>query len=277
MSEIIPYQSIYINSNPGSQGISGTGSNFTVYLRGSPIIPRQGRAIKVAVTTATIPLTYYGVNSTNNVINITETQASPAGTKTFDVTIPPGQYTSSSFPTAVQSAFNAASTSPNGYGLNYTITLSTDTGKMTFAISNTGYTISLNTTAATSTALVPLGLAAGTTPTFDSTTSYTGPNVVNIIGPTEFTIRCGNFLANIYETRVQSEAPILAVIPIVGNQFDSVIYQPAYPKLFGLVGSRLDRLDFLITDQNGLIVDLQNFGVTIQLALYDVPLISSVA
>lgn len=260
----VPFQSVYILSTPGTEGVTGDGSNFTVFLRGSPIVPKPGRVIKAAVTTATIPLTYYGVNSNNNVLNITEDNG--VTPLTFNVTIPSGQYTSASFPTALNAALtNTSATS--GYSLTYTCTLATDTGKITFSTSTVSRTVTLNF--ANSTARVPLGLPSTGTASFTSVSSYTAPNIINIIGPTEFHIRCGNFLANIYETRTQSEAPILAVVPIIGNQFESVIYNPAVPKLYGLVGSRLDRLDFFITDENGLIVNLNNFGVKIQLALYD--------
>ncbi len=274
MSEWIPFQTVYINSTPGTPGVSGTGSNFSAFLFGSPIIPIPGRAVKAAVTTATIPLTYYGINSTNDVVNITEDDG--VTPLSFDVQLIPGQYTSASVVTMINNAFTAASLA-SGYSLTYNSTLSTDNGRITFSTSTASYTVTINLNAVTTTAFVPLGLPTyaangNTNPSFTSVAPYTAPNIINIVGPTEFHIRCGNFLANIYETRVQAEAPILAIVPIVGTQFDLLQYVPAYPKLFGVIGSRLDRLDFLITDQNGLIVDLNNFGVQIQLALFDTPL-----
>ena len=267
MSENIPFQSVYINSTPGYGGVTGTGSLFTTFLQGSPIIPQYGRTVRAAVTTATIPLTYYGINTTNNTLNVTETNG--VTPRTFNVTLIYGTYTSTSLVTMLNAVMTAASAG-SGYSMTYTSTLSTDTGLITFSTSTAGFTSTLNFGATT--ASIPLGLpTTGTSTGITNTTPYTSPNIVNIIGPTEIHIRCGNFLANIYETRVQAEAPILAIIPIVGNQFDSVVYVPAYPKLFGVVGARLDRLDFNITDEFGNNINLNGFGVKIQLAFYSEP------
>ena len=268
MSEWIPYQTIYINSTSGAQGgVVGTGSNFSVSLAGSPIIPRPGQMVKAAVTSCSIPLTYQGVNSANNQVYVTENNGTI--NDSFTVSLIQGQYSASTFATMVGTVLSAASTA-SGFGLTYTATLNTDTGLLEIT-PTTGYTVTFSGSSPT-TAFTPLGMTAGTNVSFTNAAPYISANIVNIEGPLELTLRCGNFITNIYESRVQSDSAILAVIPIVGAQYQILSYAPAYPKAFGVIGSRLDRLDFLLTDQNGLIINLNGYGITIQLALYSMPI-----
>lgn len=279
MSELIPYHSIYINSgSPNATGNAGlpngiygdSTSSFTATLPGTPIVPVQGKRMRAAITTATIPLTFQGINSTNNTLYMT------VDGQPVTVTLVPGNYTNTSLMNmlnAVMAAAVLAQTTAPGISMVFTSTLSTDTGTINFSTSTAGHTVVLiSGPGSTTTAQVPLGLnypATGTaTLTFTSTASADSPNIINIIGPTEIHIRCSNFNVNIYETRVQNASSILAIIPIVGQQFDSVIYVPAYPKMFGDVGIRMDTLTFQITDEFGRIINLNGYGVKIQLALY---------
>ena len=265
MSEWIPAQSVYVNSTPGYTGFSGTGSNFTAFLLGSPIVPKPNKVTRCAITSAVIPLTYYGINSTNNTINITETNG--VTPKTYTATLVPGNYTSTTVVTMLNAILTAASLA-SGYSLAWDCTFSTDTGLMTFATSTAGYTATINF--ASSTAQSTLGLpSTGTSTGITSTTTYTAPNICNFIGPTEIHIRCGNFQSNVYETRVQTESIIMAIIPITANEFQTVVYMPAYPKIFGHVSSKIDSMQIYITDQFGNILNLNGFGVSIDFAFYE--------
>ena len=60
----------------------------------------------------------------------------------------------------------------------------------------------------------------------------------------------------------------MAIIPVVSSQFTTLAYIPAEPKIFSTVGVNIDQLAIDITDENGFILDLNGFGVTIQLAIY---------
>lgn len=279
MSELIPINTIYINSGnpngngnaslpPGIYGDSTT--SFTVTLPGTPIMPVPGKKLKAAVTTATIPMTFQGVSSTNNTLYMT-VDGTPV-----TVTLTPGNYTSLSFMSMVNAVMAAAVLAQATITMVFTSTLSTDSGQIQFSTSTAGHTVILysgpGSPGSNTTAQVPLGLsypATGySTLTFSSTSSVYSPNIINIIGPTEIHIRCNNFAVNIYESRVQNPSSILAIIPIVGNQLDSQVYIPAYPKMFGEAGVRMDTLTFQITDEFGNILNLNGFGVKIQLALY---------
>ena len=380
-----PFATVYINSQYVS---GGTTSAFNVGVRGGPLNPTNGRVTKVAITSAMIPLTYFGVNSTNNIMNMWELQNWPAGCtfnvtetpisgspltfavsltnvlpaniglftnvislaltsasasggygatytvvlnsdfsltyefangltalshsswdlsastagpglgfgssmtvtltegiplstlgptsliKNFNVQLPAGQYTLTSLQSALQTQMDVRSEAV-GFALNYTVSISPDNGKITWGISGTtGYSGQINFLGGT-TANMILGLPpqnptpnpSYSTP-FTSVISYTAPNLINISGPKEIHIRCPNFLSNVFETRVQTDSTILAVIPVVASQFATLCYIPAVPKVFAYLGTRFEQLSFEITDENGFVLDLNNFGVTIQLAVY---------
>lgn len=258
-SELIPFKTVTVNGTPNSPGLFNqynNGGTFTVSVSGANISNKPGKAVKVALTSATIPLTYYGINSSNNTLVFNE------GATQCVATIPAGQYSSTSVTSAIATAMNTASANV----ITYTVTLSTDTGKFTFSSNSGAITTTINTT--TSTCQVPLGLGYGTLSGFNIAVKLTAPNIANLIGPTEIHIRCSNFIGDLYETQVQAPAAILAIVPIVGNQFDSLIYVPAYPKQFADVGGKVDTMNFNITDEFGVPINFNGYGVKLTLAFY---------
>jgi hypothetical protein len=368
---LAPYQTLYINS---ANVASGTTSDFLVTIKGTPLVTDSEKIIRVAITTATIPLTYYGVNQFNNTFSMTEyselldtenvvdlIETNGVTPVTFSVTIPPGSYNPLSLVIAMNMAMTAASavsgyslfylcsysngfysfaiannpgysstlnfgafttangplglpitgvaTMPytatrastlqktmtvvlpagqysllsiqialntamdlasenSGYNLNYNNTISADTGRITFLIASTpGFQTILDFNSAT--ADVTLGFPeSGFSTPFSSTVPYTAPNIINISGPKEIHIRSPNFITNVYESRVQNDSTILAIIPIVASQFTTLCYIPAVPKVYAILGARTEQLSFTITDENGFTLDLNNFAVYIQLGMF---------
>lgn len=260
-SELIPYKTLVINGTPNSKGLfnqySGGGS-FSVSLTGANVTNKSSVSVKVCIASATIPLTYYGINTNNNTLSFTE------GAVVCTATIAPGNYTSTSISAAVQAAMNAASVN----AISYTVTLSTNNGRVTFASSSAIVNTTISVTL--STAIQPLGLGTTALAAFNATTPLTVPNIANLIGPTEVHIRCANFVTDIYESQIQTPSTIMAVVPIVGNQFDSLIYQPAIAKQFSDVSGKIDSLSFNITDEFGQTINFNGYGVKLTLALFEV-------
>jgi hypothetical protein len=256
---LIPFKTVGINSTPNSKGLynqSYNGGAFSINISGANVRNRSHRRVKAGITSATIPLTYYGINSSNNTLIFNE------GATQCTATIPVGQYSSTSAPTAIATAMTTASANT----ITYAVTLSTDTGKFTFSQNSVSITTTLNTT--NSTCQVPLGLGYSVLSAFGNTVKLTAPNIANLIGPTVIHIRCTNIVSDYYEAQTQSPSTILAVIPIVGNQFDSLVYIPAFPKNFGDVSGRLDSLTFNITDEFGNTIDFNGYGVKFDIAFY---------
>ena len=144
-----PFGTVYINSKYITG--SGTTSSFAISVRGGPLTPIRGRTTKIAVTTAVIPLTYYGVNSTNNVLNMWELQNWPDAS-TLSVTETPVEGSPMTFSVTfttvlpaniglfagvIASALTAASAA-SGYGAIYTVVLNADSlnGVLTYEFTN---------------------------------------------------------------------------------------------------------------------------------------------
>lgn len=272
-SELIPLWNIHVNTGGNNVArLAGSTTNVVVALSGSPISPENGIRLKAAITSATVPLSYYGVNTTNNVVSVTETNG--VTPLTFDVTLEPGQYTNVSFITMVNDVMTTASLA-SGYAFTYNSSLSTDTGRISFKITDVAPNAgSINYQAATTTATIPLGLPPknlnGVITTYTALVPWLSYNVLNIQGPYEIHIRCDQFPTNVYEVRSQSISTILAIIPITGLMFQTTVYLPAIPKIFADVGSRADFLNIRVTDQDGNLLDLNGQPVFFDLQIYRV-------
>jgi hypothetical protein len=269
-SELIPVSNVHVNSgSPIIQQIQGT-TNFIVPLPGGPIAPDEGFSYKAAITSATIPLSYYGVNSSNDTVNITETDGTTP--VTFTVKLLDGQYTNVSFISMLNTAMTDAS-AVSGYSFTYNSSLSITTGKISYSITDAApNAVTINYLVFATTATVPLGLPpkniTGVATTFTALAPWLSYNVINIQGPYEIHIRSNQFPTNVFEARTQSPSTILAIIPVVGAQFQTTIYIPAIPKIFADINSRTDFMSVMITDENGILLDLNGQPVFFDLQVY---------
>ena len=53
------------------------------------------------------------------------------------------------------------------------------------------------------------------------------------------------------------------MIPITPSQFELLTYEPAVPKIYATLGTRMDRMRFTLTDESGNYVDLNGAPMTI--------------
>lgn len=103
--------------------ISGTDEDFLFKID----LPKGEKFDRVALLDASIPKSYYLVQSGRNTFTLTET----AGSAT--VTITPGNYSRKEFRTVLESKLTAASTGLSGWTYTVTIPSAPDTGKFTYA------------------------------------------------------------------------------------------------------------------------------------------------
>jgi len=225
-----------------------------------PIHPDQ----KIAISQVTIPLSYYQVNSTNNVIIITEVKS---GVSTqFQVSIPYGNGSASTILTNIGTQLSTAS--PNG--LTYSLVLSSTTGKITFSFTGTATSVTYNSTNDRFTADDLLGFYDIVDATIPSGGSYIG-GIVNFSGLADATaqVRLNNMAANsIFTTETGNTSTILAQIPIgQGYSFDIISWEPSH-----LSGSNfkspLQQLHFQITDVRSLPIDFNGKNIQFDLVLY---------
>lgn len=108
---------------------SGSIENFEVILN-HPVYLNRDRQYFVRLENIKIPTSFYNINTTNNVLKITE---DPAGTPDpISVTVPPGNYTESELRTTTIALLNTATLNANTYSMTFDsitgkITITTDT------------------------------------------------------------------------------------------------------------------------------------------------------
>lgn len=232
--------------NPNTE----TTSNFTVS------VPNYINVNRLRLVEATIPLTYFIINSTNNVINFTET-----GTGTWQAFLTPGSYTNTSIVTEIAAAMNSVgATGP------FSAVIDTLTNILT--ISSAGPTFRINTLSIVSNPL-SLGriLGFGTTAT-GFALSHTSPGVVNLAGPNELYITSSIVSGPLEEviilsvpdvTNIIERIPVFQTVGTIQTllQPDSLrsVYIPD-PDAFTV-------LDIQIRLPGGSIVDLNDADVTL--------------
>lgn len=221
------------------------------------------------VVQAEIPFSYYVVHGINNTFTLTE----PAGSAT--VTIPIGNYNSSTMATALGAALTAASVGLNGR--TYTVTYSSSLEKFTITASAGDFTLTFTDSNQTNPRSI-LGFGPGSSTSSASvltapyTSQLTGPNYVYLnstqLGPITNTYLPQNSV-NLQQGQ---KGPQIARIPIRCNPGDVTYYKDPVPDTwFGLENLRqIQNFDLYFTLGNQappLRFNGQNFSIKIGVLL----------
>jgi hypothetical protein len=260
MSQIID-RVYHINSRdrvPPSPSASDFYVNFIEPI--SPIYPNQ----KIAVAQTTIPLSYYQINSTNNVVFVTELKSSVSSQ--FSINIPYGNGNATTLLTEIATQLSTAS--PNG--LTYVLNLNSTTGKITFSFTGTATSVTYNSTYDYFTADDLLGFYDIVDAVVPSGGSYLG-GIVNFSGLADATVqvRLTNMVASsIFTTETGNTSTILSQVPIgQGYAFDIISYEPQHLEGSDFT-SPLQQLHFQITDVRSLVIDFNGKNIQFDLVLY---------
>lgn len=202
------------------------------------------------IISATIPFTYYTINSTNNTFTLTESAGGGATT----VTIPVGNYNATTFIAAIQTALNSASANT----LTYTATYNGTTGKLTFT--NTGggvttFTFTFGTTGDSgfTNPRLLMGFDAGAN-TSTTSQSLTAPSAAMIQGDNYIYVNCslGNGIPNYIPLTITGAGggatPIVASVDVnvdAGEIINWVDENPQY--FFSMELQQLSQIDFYLT------------------------------
>jgi hypothetical protein len=228
---------------------NSTDSNFTYTFTN---LDKTKEFDHVAVLSASIPKSYFLVQSNYNSFNLLENATS------VPITITPGNYNRLSLATTVKNLLN--SNSPNGWTYNITfnnINQTYDTGAYYFTVSGNSSQPSF---IFSSGMYEPLGFNANTTNQF-SANSLTSVNVPNLSIETTLFIHSDicqnregdNVLQEVYDTGQSTFSYIIFLNPI------PMEYSKPMPN------SSSNTFAFWLTDENGNIVNLNgvNFNFTI--------------
>ncbi len=226
------YTRVVIDADKRDNKTTTTTTNFTYTL------DRKIDRVKIIrLASVQIPFTYYAVNATNNIAEVT------AGTGA----VAPGNYTAGTFATALKTTLDAIGGGP------YTVTYSNSTHKLTIAAAGA---FAVLTSAANNIAPI-LGF------TVDSAvaTSNVGDSVLCLHGPNYLLLR-SNLLTQ-YASSPSATASsedgknILCAIPTKGNPTDIIIHEPIDAQFeLNLKQTYQNDIDFILEDDKGNVLDL---------------------
>jgi hypothetical protein len=226
-------------------------SNFTVS------IPNYINVSKLKLVEATIPLTYFVINSTNNTF-----QVSVQGFSTYTITLTPGTYISSTVITEIQNQMNASIPIDT-----YIVSLNPISNLINIIAAT--YQFKILTTAVISNPLsIGRILGFGTVaPGF--AINYTAPNQLNLSGPNELYITSNIITGTLEEvyisaTNIPPVVSIIERIPVFQSQgtIQTYIVPPGTRQVY-VQSSTFNTLDIQIRYPNGAIADLNNIDVTL--------------
>ena len=223
-------------------------SNFTYKIDLPNIKQADAKGLAVVCLSATIPRSYYLVRSGLNTFKIDE-----GGGKTATVTVPAGNYSATSFKSAVGTLMTNAS--PNAY--TYTITLSLVTGK--FSYTCTGVTSIIMFAAATSTLYEQFGFTANST------------NVVPATSTNVVLFQSKNTLQIHSDMIDDGQTDILQEINTSGTtDFSSISYRCPEALMYAkqLRTNSSNVFQFRVTDEDGLDLELNGLNVVLAIKLF---------
>jgi|TARA_R110000772_G_scaffold77554_5_gene166991 hypothetical protein len=237
---------ISLNSKFASEYLNGD-KNSSVSFDFNGIARKDARVLyhSIAIQSAEIPASYYIVNTTNNVINITE------GILTTNVTIPVGNYNADTFATAFIAQYDILFPAAPNFAFDPI------TGKFGLVSGTVNSNITINL--ATTTAQVILGIdpkAVGTVVfTGNATNTRTPfPRLANFLGITEIKI-CSNALAgDNYDSVSLNTSTLVDTVSTTATAFGLTIYNSLGRESF-IKAKRIDEIDIQLLDQDDKVID----------------------
>lgn len=215
------------------------------------------RFTQMRVISVLIPGSFYNINNTNRYLTIEQTFTDPPNPPVvtdYTISIASGNYNIATLAQQLQASIRA-----NTNMVNFTVTYSETTGKLTLNSGSASYYFSLGPS--NYSILEVLGFANDDTL---SVTSITAPNVVNLSGYKKLYIRANTGL-NVYSDREDKFTNILAVVPNTVAPFENIDIEFTRPLVMDCAG--LSSLRIKLTDEAGRVIDLngQNWSMIIEL------------
>lgn len=235
---------------PTNSFINGSKSFFRVNLQ-SPIIAKDSERLLVSLYSASIPMSFYSLDSFENVVSFSE------GPYSASFTMTPGNYTMKQVAAMVQA--NMTLLSPNHF--TYTCTYNVNTSKLTISCNDSLVVKSLNLDVANS-AYTALGFSSGK---YYFSSTITSQNVTSLHDKYSLFVRTSLNSTSAYNTD-GSFSNILERIPIVTNGSVLFYEQPASLHKTLLDVKFINAFEVALTYDDGRLVDLQGlpFELTIR-------------
>ena len=212
-------------------------SEVTFEMKYPILVPKDCLNMTWSVQAFTCPISWYLINSTNNLLSILMTE------QIYDINIPYGNYNAISFQSILLGLL------PSGFS----ITLNSFTNIYTLSNTTNNFIIR-----STSTIFQIMG--------FLKNTSYTSVNqtlvlpfTCNFSGLTSINIICENIRTNNLDSRTElTSSSIIASVPINNSQGGVIYFQKYNDYCFDVKSDIIDYLDILIMDDLGNKINFNN-------------------
>lgn len=202
--------------------------------------------IQFQLIDAQIPVSFYNVNYTNNVLNY---QISSVN---YSITATPGNYNFNSLANQLISKFLA-----NGH--TFIIIINKQTGVITVSMSSTNFILQVSSMFS----ILGLNLSTHTSTSFTLTADYP----LNLLGITKLKIQSINLCAYNADSATYGYSNNIAILPVDQPSFGLIIYENKSNALYTFRDSRLDEIDIQITDQNDNLVNFNNIDWNLTILL----------
>ena len=251
---IVQSRIISLNSKYATDKINGSKlSNVSFDFNSIASKNRETLYHTVAIQSAEITASYYNVNSSNNVINITQ-----AGIAAQAIAIPEGNYDAETFATA----FNA------GVGATNPVTLAFNSTTGKFSLVSATLAITLNVAATTAQSIIGIDPASTTDLVFPTggAVATAFPRLANFLGITKIKLGSNALAGDNYDSFALSTTTLVDTISVTAVPFGITIFNSLGRESY-IKAKRIDELDFQLLDQNNEFIDFNNVDWTLTLIL----------
>ena len=227
---------------------------FSGLLIDSPdIIERQ-----LSLTNAQIPVSFYIVNYTNQVFVIKNNGTGIS----YTITIPIGNYNSTTFITAVSAAILSTAT------ITMTITIDTTTGKLTFS-SATNFSFISTSALSTANQLFGFSNSINLVSVLNGTYKATAPFPLNLLGIKQLQVKSSIISATNFSSNSNGQDSLLATIPVNVGAWGMINFDSSTGNNVSFTNRTLDDIDIQIVDaETNKPINFNNCNWTMTLLLH---------
>lgn len=249
MSEIsIENRLLLLNSRDARIYNNGTyKSDVVFYMRGLLKQEKNLVNFKYQFINATVPVSFYNINETNNVLNYEEDGID------YTITVPPGNYNFNTLSTTMIALFLANTTV-------MTISINRQNGILTFTGTN------LMIFYSTSTILRVLGFIPNVD-TFSIGVILTAPYPLNLLSPLKLKIKSTAITASNLDTSTNGYSNLISTFPVDQPSFGLIIHENKNIVKYIVRNDIVDDVDIQITDENDNLINFNNIDWCITLML----------
>tara|TARA_R110000772_G_scaffold120374_1_gene226603 strand:+ start:230 stop:1033 length:804 start_codon:yes stop_codon:yes gene_type:complete len=233
-------------------------------------IDENKEQVYVSIRNATIPFSWYNVNSTNNILNLTIDGSS------YSITLIEGNYNVNTLAIEFKAQIDDIQFQ-HGHDGNLTITYLVKTNKFYFFHSHHDFSF-----LSTSTCFELLGFEDGKTylstllPLQQQKEELTSTIGVNLFVVRQIYITSDNFILNNINAATPTNANIIASVPVLGNPNSVINYENTSAKHLIHHLNNINNLHIRLEDQKGqlLLLNGVNWSITLELTIIKKALLS---